>query len=91
MPTWHLGRSNWCQKIQTETRPGRGFGKPILAALIDWIFTHSDNARCHLHVRAGNERARHVYGALGFQDVGPEEGDPGSRTMVLTKTAWSAR
>ena len=68
---------------------GRGFGKPFLAALIDWIFTHSDNARCHLHVRTGNERARHVYSKLGFEDVGPEEGDPSSRTMVLTKAAWS--
>ena len=66
-----------------------GFGKPFLSALIDWIFTHSDNARCHLHVRSSNDRARHVYSALGFEDVGPEEGDPGSRTMVLTKAAWS--
>ena len=71
--------------------PDRGFGKPFLAALIDWIFTHSDNARCHLHVRSHNARARHVYGALGFEDVGPEEGVPDSRTMVLTKVAWAAR
>jgi diamine N-acetyltransferase len=70
---------------------GRGFGTPFLSALIDWIFTHSDNGRCHLHVRSRNDRARHVYGALGFEDVGPEEGVPGSRTMVLTKAAWSAR
>src|SRR5215472_16949370 len=21
--TWHLGRSNWCQKIQTEAQPAR--------------------------------------------------------------------
>ena len=68
---------------------GRGFGKPFLSALIDWIFTHSDNARCHLHVRGSNDRARHFYSALGFEDVGPEEGVPGSRTMVLTKAAWS--
>jgi RimJ/RimL family protein N-acetyltransferase len=70
---------------------GRGFGKPFLSALIDWIFAHSDNTRCHLHVRSSNDRARYVYSALGFQDVGPEEGVPGSRTMVLTKAAWSAR
>lgn len=69
---------------------GRGFGKPFLSALIDWIFTHSDNT-CHLHVRSSNDRARHVYSALGFHDVGPEEGVPDSRTMVLTKAAWSAR
>jgi RimJ/RimL family protein N-acetyltransferase len=70
---------------------GRGFGKPFLAALIDWIFTHSDNVRCHLHVRGGNDRARRVYGALGFEDVGPEAGVAGSRVMALTKAAWSAR
>jgi diamine N-acetyltransferase len=70
---------------------GRGFGKLFLAALIDWIFMHSDNTRCHLHVRSDNDRARHVYRALGFEDIGPEEGVPNSRTMVLTKTAWSAR
>src|ERR1041384_7973214 len=45
---------------------GHGFGKPFLCALIDWIFTHSDNARCHLHVRSSNGRARHVYGGLGL-------------------------
>jgi diamine N-acetyltransferase len=70
---------------------GRGFGKSFLSALIDWIFTHSDNTCCHLHVRSSNDRARHVYSALGFHDVGPEEGVPDSRTMVLTKAAWSAR
>ena len=70
---------------------GRGFGKSFLSALIDWIFTHSDNTCCHLHVRSSNDRARHVYSALGFHDVGPEEGVPDSRAMVLTKAAWSAR
>jgi diamine N-acetyltransferase len=70
---------------------GRGFGKPFLSALIDWIFTHSDNERCHLNVRSSNVRARHVYSTLGFEDVGQRKGVPGSRTMVLTKAAWSAR
>ena len=51
---------------------GRGFGKPFLSALIDWIFTHSDNARCHLHVRSSNDRARYVYSALGFDDGGED-------------------
>lgn len=70
---------------------GRGFGKPFLSTLIDWIFAHSANKRCHLHVRSDNGRARHVYGTLGFEDAGPEEGVPNSRIMVLTKAAWSAR
>jgi diamine N-acetyltransferase len=70
---------------------GCGFGKPFLSALIDWIFKYSDNVRCHLNVRSSNDRARHVYSTLGFEDVGPREGVPGSRTMVLTKAVWSAR
>jgi diamine N-acetyltransferase len=70
--------------------PGRGFGKPFLSALLDWIFTHSDNLSCHLHVRHGNDRARHVYRALGFEDVGPDNGAPGERNMVLTRAAWTA-
>lgn len=78
-------------RSRRERHAARGFGKPFLSALIDWIFTHSDNARCHLHVRRSNDRARHVYSALGFEDVGPEKGDRGSRTMVLTKAAWAAR
>src|ERR1044072_8716649 len=73
------------------TNAGRGFGKPFLSALIDWIFTHSDNARWHLPVGSSTARPRHVYSALGFEDAGPEAGLPGSRTMVLTKAAWSVR
>ena len=69
---------------------GRGFGKPFLSALVDWIFTYSDNARCHLHVRSSNDRAPHVYRALGFEDVGPDKGAPGERNMVLTRATWSA-
>jgi diamine N-acetyltransferase len=73
------------------THAGGGFGKPFLSALIDWVFTRTDNTGFHLHVRNTNERARHVYAALGFAVVGPEDGDPGSTTMALTRDAWSAR
>ena len=71
---------------------GSGFGRPFLAALIDWVFAHTDNARFHLHVRNGNARARHVYASLGFVEEGPEsDTERDSTTMALYKAAWRAR
>jgi RimJ/RimL family protein N-acetyltransferase len=74
------------------TNAGGGFGKPFLAALIDWVFSHSGNSRFHLHVRNSNARARHVYASLGFVEEGPEsETERESTTMALYKSAWRAR
>jgi len=73
------------------TSAGGGFGRPFLAALIDWVFAHTGNTRFHLHVRNSNVRARHVYTSLGFSAVGPEEGDASSTTMALARSAWNAR
>ena len=70
---------------------GGGFGKPFLSALVEWVFTQTDANRFYLHVRNGNSRARHVYTSLGFIVEGPEDGDPGSVTMGLTRAAWSER
>src|SRR6185436_9517747 len=39
---------------------GRGFGKPFLSALVDWMVGDSANTRCHLHGRTSNDRARQV-------------------------------
>jgi diamine N-acetyltransferase len=73
------------------TNAGGGFGRPFLAALIDWVFAHTENTSFHLHVRNTNDRARHVYASLGFCVVGPEDGDPTSTTMELTTADWAAR
>ena len=67
---------------------GGGFGKPFLAALIDWVFTETQAQRFYLHVRNQNHRARHVYASLGFMDEGPEsDEEPTSITMGLIRTA----
>ena len=68
------------------TKAGGGFGRPFLAALIAWVFANTDAQRFYLHVRNENERARHVYAALGFVDEGPEsEDEPDSTTMALRR------
>jgi ribosomal protein S18 acetylase RimI-like enzyme len=51
-------------------RPGNGFGQPFLAAVIDWVFTHTHNERLWLDVFTHNERARHVYRRLGMREDG---------------------
>jgi diamine N-acetyltransferase len=74
------------------TQAGGGFGRPFLAALIDWVFTQTEAQRFYLHVRNENARARHVYASLGFIDEGPEsDEEPNSTTMGLTRARWQAR
>lgn len=49
---------------------GSGFGRPFLAAVVDWVYAES---RCHrlcLEVFTDNARARHVYQSLGFVEEG---------------------
>ena len=50
--------------------PGRGFGRPFTAAVIDWTFTQTGTDRLWLDVFADNDRARHVYRSLGFREDG---------------------
>ena len=52
------------------TRPGGGFGLPLLAAVIDWVFSTTDNERLWLDVFTHNERARHVYRRVGLTEEG---------------------
>ena len=74
------------------TDAGKGFGKPFLTALIDWVFANTDATRFWLNVHNNNDRARHVYEQLGFVSEGPEQGDERtSTTMALAKSVWLAR
>ncbi len=66
---------------------GRGFGRPFLAALIDWVFANTAATRFRLHVRTTNTRAQHVYRSLGFvANDEAREADEGS--LVLLKRDW---
>jgi diamine N-acetyltransferase len=52
------------------TRPGEGFGRPFLGAIIDWVFDSTASDRLWLDVFTHNDRARHVYRRLGFREDG---------------------
>lgn len=47
-----------------------GFGKPLLRKLIDLAFTELGANRLWLDVYDDNDRARHVYRTVGFQEEG---------------------
>jgi RimJ/RimL family protein N-acetyltransferase len=66
---------------------GAGFGRPFLAALIEWVFAQQEIDRFRLHVRKINTRARHVYQSLGFVDDPDAGPDPDSFRMVLSRPA----
>jgi diamine N-acetyltransferase len=74
-----------------------GFGKPFLAAVIDWVFTRTHAHRFWLEVVEKNARARHVYRALGFVEEGIEreafvDSETGQRRnmvlMAILKPEW---
>lgn len=50
--------------------PGTGLGRPMLRALLGWVFGETDTHRLWLYVKDGNDRARHVYDSCGFTTEG---------------------
>ncbi|HEY0105195.1 MAG TPA: GNAT family N-acetyltransferase [Rhizomicrobium sp.] len=70
---------------------GKGFGRPFLSAVIDWVFADTDADRVRLHVRKINVRARHVYTSLGFVEDPDAEPEPDSGAMVLRRADWPVR
>ena len=70
--------------------PGKGFGKPFLSAVIDFVFHQTDTHHLWLSVREANVRARHVYSSFGFVDDGPGT-ESASRRVSLLKPVWLAR
>jgi diamine N-acetyltransferase len=74
-----------------------GFGKPFLAAAVDWVFANTNTHRLQLEVVEENARARHVYRALGFADEGflrecydhPESGARANMILMsILKPEW---
>jgi putative acetyltransferase len=49
---------------------GRGIGRKLLAAAIDWADNWAHVLRIELHVHADNERARALYESFGFEHEG---------------------
>jgi RimJ/RimL family protein N-acetyltransferase len=50
--------------------PGRGYGRRILRLVMGWVFARPRSHRFWLTVAPHNERARHLYASLGFQEDG---------------------
>jgi putative acetyltransferase len=49
---------------------GKGVGKALLGALIDWAKSAPAVEKAELHVRSGNEAAQALYRKLGFVEEG---------------------
>jgi RimJ/RimL family protein N-acetyltransferase len=79
--------------------PGTGLGRPMMRALIDFVFGETDTHRLWLLVKDGNDRALHVYHASGFttegklrQNLVTPLGERGDAFMLsILRPEWSER
>jgi putative acetyltransferase len=53
---------------------GRGVGRRLLEAALDWADNWAHVLRIELHVHADNERARKLYESMGFVEEGRHRG-----------------
>lgn len=70
----------------------KGVGRALLQALIDWAYEH-EGVFLTLEVRPSNEIARHLYTAMGFQEVGRRPRyytDPTEDALLMTVSFDSA-
>jgi RimJ/RimL family protein N-acetyltransferase len=79
------------------SQPGFGFGKALLARLVELIFRDTDAYRIWLGVFPENARARRAYKGIGFQTEGLARGNAffdGTHRdeiiMSLLRPDWSA-
>lgn len=78
--------------------PGRGFGKRLLAEIVDWVFDSTLTHRFWLDHIITNDRARHVYEVNGFQREGisrqayilPDGSRVDLSVMSVLKSEWQA-
>jgi RimJ/RimL family protein N-acetyltransferase len=79
-------------------RPGSGGGRRLLAALLDFAFAQPATHRVWLTVAPHNERARHLYRSVGFQEegvyreahIGPDGRRFSPVVMSLLRPEWEA-
>ena len=60
------------ERIVHRHRRGRGAGRALLQAALDWARRH-DMQRVRLGVTIQDSPAMHLYTALGFKPIGPPE------------------
>lgn len=75
------------RRIVVES-PGRGAGRALLRAAVDWAFANSPAEGVWLQVKHGNDRALHVYEQEGFVIDGRDEA---TSTMSVSRDGWAAR
>jgi RimJ/RimL family protein N-acetyltransferase len=91
-------QGNTCLKRFAVASPGEGFGKRLLAEIVDWVFENTLTHRFWLDHIITNERARRVYEANGFLREGisrqayvlPDETRVDLAVMSILKPEWSA-
>ena len=67
---------------------GRGTGTTLFGAAVDGIFANTAAEGVKLHVRTGNDRARHIYMREGFSIFASDQiGDQ----LSVTRQAWATR
>ena len=92
-------QGNTCLKRIAVAQPGRGFGKWLLASVIDWVFESTPTHRFWLDHIVTNTRARHVYERNGFVGEGvfrqayvmPDGARIDLAVMSLLRPEWQAR
>jgi RimJ/RimL family protein N-acetyltransferase len=76
------GRVEWRRII--VARRGDGIGKAFMQAVLDYFFANHKAEVVWLDVYERNDRARHVYGKLGFTEVGEDLNTvPGERLVIM--------
>src|SRR5262245_34099153 len=78
-------------------RPGLGYGRALLAEVIDATFRETDAYRVWIRVFPENERARRAYAAIGFRPEGIARGSAYFRgtyrdelVMAVLRPEWIA-
>jgi len=65
-------------------RRGDGIGRAFMQAVLDYFFETKATDCIWLDVYEQNDRARHVYEKLGFQETGEDLGKvPGERLVIM--------
>jgi RimJ/RimL family protein N-acetyltransferase len=92
-------QGNTCLKRFAVASAGQGFGKRLLAEIVDWVFANTRTHRFWLDHIITNDRARHVYEVNGFQREGisreayvlPDETRVDLAVMSILRPEWAAR
>lgn len=91
-------QGNTCLKRFAVASPGNGFGRRLLAEIVDWVFDNTRTHRFWLDHIITNDRARRVYEICGFRREGisrqayvlPDETRVDLAVMSILRPEWLA-